>query len=112
MWVFGRDNSGPQYEAIVRETAERCAAATLSQLDPAAERMSPAELRGYVRAHAWPAICAELRQFTMSKRRSQANADDLAARALEQTVHLVTRAYATAPVIVMPMPHIALRAAA
>ena len=59
MLGFKRNNSGTDCDAIVREIAERCASATLSQLSTAAEQMSVAQLRGYVRAHAWPQVWAE-----------------------------------------------------
>ena len=59
MLGFKRNNSGTECDAIVREIAERCASATLSQLSTDAERMSVAQLRGYVRAHAWPQVWEE-----------------------------------------------------
>jgi hypothetical protein len=102
---------GGHFEAIIREVAERTAAAILSQLDTTTVQMNVAELRGYVRAHAWPRICTETKQLELSGL-SRMQLNDLTARALEWTVHLVTREYLTAPVVAMPMPHIGLRAAA
>jgi hypothetical protein len=111
MLGFGSNNSGADCDAIVREIAERCASATLSQLSIAAERMSVAQLRGYVRAHAWPQVWDEAQSAEASGGVAKSLARDLAARVLEQTVHLVTRAYLTPPVIAMPAPHIGRRAA-
>lgn len=112
MLGFKKNNTGAAGDAIVREIAERCAAATLSQLSSAAERMSVAQLRGYVRAHAWSQVWGETQGALINGRLKQTQANDLAARVLEQTVHLVTGAYLTAPIIAMPAPHIGRRAAA
>ncbi len=106
MLGFKKNNTGTDCDAIAREIAERCASATLSQLSPAATQMSLAQLRGYVRAHAWPQVWAEA-QFAAAKAPlSTVKATDLAGIALEQTVHLVTRVYLSAPTIAMPAPHI------
>src|SRR5258708_9454435 len=106
MLGFWNSNSGADCDAIVREIAERCASATWSQLSIAAERMSVAQLRGYVRARAWPQVWDEAQSAEALGRMTQSQTNDLAARVLEQTVHLVTRAYLTAPVVAMPAPHI------
>ena len=106
MLGFSNNNSGVDCDAIVREIAERCASATLSKLSAAAERMSAAQLRGYVRAHAWPQVWDEMQNTKALGRVTQCQTVDLAARVLEQTVHLVTCAYLTAPVVAMPAPHI------
>jgi hypothetical protein len=111
MLGFKRNNSGADFDGRVREIAGRCASATLSQLSPAAERMSVAQLRGYVRAHAWPQVWAEAQRAEASGQLSKYYANDLAAGVLEQTVHLVTRVYLSAPVVAMPAPHIGCRAA-
>jgi hypothetical protein len=112
MLAFRRNNSGKDFDGFVREIAERCASATLSQLSTAAERMSVAQLRGYVRAHAWPQVWAEAQDAVAGGRLTKSHANDLAAKVLEQTVHLVARAYLNAPVVAMPMPHIGRRTAA
>src|SRR5882672_998466 len=104
--------TGRDCDAIVHEIAKRSAAATLSQLGMATEGMNVAELRGYVRAHAWPCVSAEVNDFDADDRFSNSQLNELAARALEQTVHVVTRAYLSAPVVVIPTPHIGRRAAA
>jgi hypothetical protein len=111
MLGFKRNNTGTDGDAIVREIAERCAAATLSQLSTATAQMSVAQLRGYVRAHAWPQVWAEVQGAVTSGRLNKAQARDLAGRTLEQTVHLVASVCLTAPVVAMPVPHIGRRAA-
>jgi hypothetical protein len=111
MLGFKRNNSGADFDGLVREIAERCASASLSQLSTAAEQMSVAQLRGYVRAHAWPRVWAEVHGAEEDGRLATSQANDLAARVLEQTVHLVTRAYLSAPVVSVPAPHIGRRAA-
>jgi hypothetical protein len=111
MLSFRNNNSGADSDAIVREIVERCASATLSRLSTAAERMNVAQLRGYVRAYAWPQVWDEVQSVEALGRLTQCQTIDLAARVLEQTVHLVTCAYLTAPVVAMPAPHIGRRAA-
>jgi len=108
---FTKNNTGTDCNAIVREIAEHCSTAILSQLSTAAEEMSVAQLRGYVRAHAWPQVWAEAQRAETSGQLVKSNANDLAARVLEQTVHLVTRVYLSSPVVAMPAPHIGRRAA-
>jgi hypothetical protein len=112
MLGFKRNNSGADFDGLVREMAERCASATLSQLGSAAIRMNAAQLRGYARAHAWPQIWAEAQEVESKNQLTTSQANELAARALEQTVHLVTLAYLSTPVVAMPAPHIGRRAAA
>jgi hypothetical protein len=111
MLGFKRNNSGAEFDGLVREFAERCASATLSQLSPAAERMSVAQLHGYVRALAWPQVWIEVQRAEASGPLPKFYANDLAAGVLEQTVHLVSRVYLSAPVVSMPAPHIGRRAA-
>jgi hypothetical protein len=108
---FRKNNTGTDGDAIVREMAERCSSAILSQLSTAAEQMSVTQLRGYVRAHAWPQVWAEAQRAKASGRVARSNANGLASKVLEQTVHLVTRVYLSAPIVVMPAPHIGRRAA-
>jgi|SRR3954471_21678657 hypothetical protein len=114
MLGFKKNNSGSDCDAIVREIAERCSATILSQLTTADEMsvgMSIAQLRGYVRAHAWPQVLAEAKRSEASGHPTNSNANDLAARVLEQTVHLVTRVYLSSPIVATPAPHISRRAA-
>jgi hypothetical protein len=106
-----KNNAGTDCDAIVRQIAERCSTAILSRLNTAAELMSVAQLRGYVRAHAWPEVWDQSQRAEASGQVAKSNANDLAARALEQTVHLVTRVYLCAPIVAAPAPHIGRRAA-
>jgi hypothetical protein len=108
---FKKNHSGTDCDAFVREIAERCSAAILSQLSTAAKEMSVAQLRGYVRAHAWPQVLAEVQRAAASGHVTKSNANDLAARVLEQTVHQVIRVYLSSPTVAMPAPHIGRRAA-
>ena len=107
-----KGDSRSQHDSVVREIAERSAAAKMLQLGLNAADMSVAELRGYVRAHAWSAISTEVRRFAPKQQLAKMEIDDLTSRALEQTVHFVTSAYVAAPVISMPTPHIGVRVAA
>ena len=112
MLSFNRNITSNSCDAFVREVAEQCAAATLSRLSTDAARMTPPELRGYARSHAVPCICAEVGRMVSEGLLAEGQRNDLTARALEQTVHLVTRAYLLAPIISLPVPHIGLRTAA
>jgi hypothetical protein len=111
MLGFKRNNSGADGDAHSRQIAERCASATLSQLSTAAEQMSIAQLRGYARAHAWEQIRSETQNAEARGQLTKSQANEIAARALELTVHLVTQAHFSAPIIAMPAPHIGRRAA-
>ena len=111
MLNFNKRAQSARCDLVVREVVERSAASTLSQLSPAAERMSVAELRGYARAHAWPLIRAEMERFASDFDLSEDQSNELLARALEQTVYLVTQAYVAAPIVAIPIPHIGARAA-
>lgn len=107
-----KDKTSADSDAVVREIAARCAGRTLSELTGTVEQMSVSQLRGYVRAHAWPQVLAEVHDLEAIGALTRSQANDLAARALEQTVQLVIGAFQTPPTIAMPAPHIARRAAA
>ena len=111
MSAFKKDFSGSSNETLIREVAERCAAATIAQLSSAAGQMSAAQLCGYVRALAWPHVWAETQAAASQGQVAASRANARAAKVLEQTVHLVTSEYSSAPVIAMPAPHISRRAA-
>jgi hypothetical protein len=112
MLSYKKNLTGTDGDAITREIAERCATATSSQLSTAARQMSIAQLRGYVRAHAWPQALSETQAAAATGQLTTAQANDLAGKVLERTVQLVTGAYLAAPVVAMPAPHIGRRAAA
>jgi hypothetical protein len=112
MLSYKKNLTGADGDAIVRDIAEKCAAATLSQLSTAALEMNIAQLRGYVRAHAWPQVWDETQAAAAKGRLTVGQVNDLAGRVLERTVQLVTAAYLAAPVVAMPAPHIGRRAAA
>ena len=99
-----KNSTGTECDAIVREIAERCASAAVSQMSDAAQHMNVAQLRGYVRAHAWPQIWAEAQDAVAKGPLTLSQSNDVAGRALEHTVHLVTLAYSGAPIVAMPGP--------
>lgn len=111
MLGFKINNSGRDIDRLVRVIAERCASVTLFQLSSVVEQMNDSQLRGYVRAHALPQVWAEAHGTELFCRLTQSQANDVASRAVEQTVHLVTRTFSSAPTIAMPAPHIGRRAA-
>jgi hypothetical protein len=107
-----RGHASDRDEAIVRETAERFAATFISEFGGVAQQMSANELRGYVRAHAWPWISAEAQRLVSTRELPQVRVNNFLSRTLEDVVHRVVRAYAVAPVIATPTPHIGVRKAA
>jgi len=103
---------GRQVDRLAREVAER-------SLEPARERlsrtvwaMSPAELRGYVRARATRPVRVHARQALAHHRMQDTLLDDLVQSVLERTVHLLVREFLVQPVVAMPAAHVRLRAAA
>jgi hypothetical protein len=100
-----------QRDLLAREVAERSVENTLEQIGDTAVNMSPAELRGYVRAYAFPFVHEEVAQLvSLEWPRKAFNA--LAAAALDQAVHLVAMQLKSRPVAAMPVPHVRLRIAA
>ena len=110
MFNFLKHQASCHHDFLAREVAERSAAATLRRLSADADRMSAAELRGYVRAHALPCVRNDIALVDRELPRTQM--DGLIAMALEQTTHLVVRQLKAHPVVTMPTPHIRLRLAA
>jgi len=100
-----------QRELLAREVAERSVSNTLQQIGASAVNMSPAELRGYVRAYALPFVRYEAAQLVSLEWPRKAF-NELAAVALDQATHLVATQLKSHPVASVPMPHVRLRMAA
>jgi hypothetical protein len=98
-------------DSLVREIAERSVAPTLAQLRGNADNMSPAELRGYVQAHALAVVRDEATLLVSRAWPTMAFAE-LVAAALEQTTHLVVLRLKSPPVVTVPTSHVRLRRAA
>ena len=98
-------------DKLARDVAERSVTATLDRLGECASRLSPAELRGYVRAHAMPIVREEAIQL-VGRELPKSDMNALILAALEQATHLVVRQMKAHPVVAMPAPHIRLRIAA
>jgi hypothetical protein len=98
-------------DAVVRELAERSVAPTRRRLRIGSERFDASELRGYVRARAASTVRSFVRALVLEGRLPLALADEIAARALEHTAHLVVRDILKRPVVSDPV-HSALRRAA
>jgi hypothetical protein len=111
MLGFRKNIADGSYDSLVREIAERCANGVLAQLSNEARQMNAAQLRGYVRARAWPRVSAEVQDAAAMGRVHPSEINEFAARVLEQAAHLASAANAMSPVIAMPMPHIGRRAA-
>jgi hypothetical protein len=97
--------------AVVREVADRSVAPTRQRLSCGCERLDASELRGYVRARAASTIRTLVRALVLEGRLPPTLADEVAARALEQTAHRVVRDMLTHPVVSEPI-HAAVRRAA
>jgi hypothetical protein len=111
MFTDRKQHVSAERELLAREVAERSAADTLQQIGSSAVNMSPAELRGYVRAYALPYVHNEVAQLVSLEWPRRAF-NELAAVALDQTTHLVVTQLKTHPVSTVPVPHVRLRAAA
>lgn len=111
MLGFRKNITGCDDDSVIREMAERCANAVLAQLSSEARQMNAAQLRGYVRARAWPHVSAEIQDAAATGQVRQSQINEFAARVLEQAVHIATAVNTAAPVIAIPMPHIGRRAA-
>jgi hypothetical protein len=98
-------------ESLVREVAERSVSDTLLQIGATPANMSPAELRGYVRAFALPFVRNETAQL-VSFEWPRAAFDELASAALNQATHLIISRLKAPPVTCVPKPHVARRSAA
>jgi|SRR5687768_13402115 hypothetical protein len=111
MFNFRMHQASVLSDTLAREISERSVAATLSCLGVVADKMSPAELRGYVRAHAMPFVYDEAIQL-VGRELPIADLNSLVASAVEQTSHLVARQLKAHPIVAVPTPHIRLRIAA
>ena len=111
MFNFHIHQGSRERDKLARDIAERSMVPTLERLGECAEQMSPAELRGYVRAHAMPFVWNEAIQL-VGRELPKADMSALIVAALEQATHLVVRQLKAHPVVAMPTPHIRLRIAA
>jgi hypothetical protein len=100
-----------RFDALVRELAERSVAPTRRRLGAYSDKLGGAELRGYVRARAASTIQSLVRKLIDEGRLQPGTADQVAARALERTVHLVVRDTLNRPIVSPPLPISARRAA-
>jgi hypothetical protein len=73
--------------------------------------MSPAELRGYVRARAWSEVRRQSQNLVAERNVSADFANDLMANALDRTTHAILRQPPPQPTMPLPAPHIQLRIA-
>jgi hypothetical protein len=98
-------------EDVVREITDQVALKVISELNPMAERMSAAELRGYARARSVGLIRQEF-QTAVREPCSAEKRKELEARVSERTVHAVVRCFAAGPISALPRPHVWMRKAA
>lgn len=101
----------PLNESLAREVAERAVAAVLRQLDSSVAIMPPAELRGYLRAHALPQIQFEIGQLVAGAL-PRCHASELTATALELATHTLLQQLKSNLTVSVPTPHVRLRTAA
>jgi hypothetical protein len=99
-------------DALVLDLAKTVARVTLGSVTEAASNMSVPELRGYVRALAASEARMQVRQAISASRLAHDAETNLTATVLERSVHLIIRELVTHPVVSIPIPHVALRAAA
>ena len=111
MFNGNKNFAGSDGDAIVREISERCTTATIAKLGEAARQMNTAQLRGYIRAHAWSLVWSEAQDAAIRHRIRQNETHEIVSRALEQVIYNITSSFTSAPTVAMPAPHIGRRAA-
>ena len=74
--------------------------------------MSAGELRGYLRARAFPSVRDLTRRMAAAHCLANSSAEQLAERSLERTVNLLFRELTDQPPLVLPMVEAPWRAAA
>src|SRR3954469_25733515 len=89
-----KTSDGADHDAVVREITERVAAQLTLELTPETERMSNAELRGYVRARSHALVRQEFQAADVSARFSIKGRHEHAARISERVVHIVVSSFA------------------
>src|SRR5256885_6463145 len=107
-----RASADANRDAVVREITGRVVAEVISQLGANAERMSPAELRGYVRASSRTLIRKGFQAAGLGETLSAKERSEQQARVSERIVHDVVRSFAAGPLLAIPEPHVAARKAA
>jgi hypothetical protein len=100
------------HDVVVRQITERVAAQIIADLSPAAERMSTAELRGYVRARSRSLVGQEFQSAELGDALSTNERQEQETRVLERIVHEVVRSLAAGPISTIPLPHVSVRKAA
>ena len=110
--VLARDSAClMRLDVLVCELSERCVAPTRRRLRADSDRLGASELRGYVRAKAASTIRSLVRDLIKEGCLQPMFADEVAARALERTVHRIVRDTMNRRIVSAPMPVIARRAA-
>jgi hypothetical protein len=99
-------------DSLVREIARLGAAVARSRLKLDGDQLSADELRGYVRARAIGPVRLLAHQLAAKTDHSSDLTDQLAARALERTVHLVVRGMQSRPIVAATPACLPLRRAA
>jgi hypothetical protein len=99
-------------DVLVRQITERVAAQIIADLNPTAERMSTAELRGYVRARSRSLVRQEFQAAEHGEPVSTNERQEQEIRVLERIVHEVVRSLAVGPISTIPLPHVSRRKAA
>jgi hypothetical protein len=103
--------ASPLDELLAGKVARLSVSAVVGQLDSSAADMSPAELRGYLRAHTLPHVQSEARQLVGSHFPQEAF-HNLVAAALELATHTLAEQLKSTLTVSMPAPHVRLRSAA
>ena len=101
-----------EFDAVVREIAQRSAVPVLRRLRANTAAMSIAELRGYVAARALAPIRIQAQQVVAERRLPPHTLDEFVERSLERTIHAIVRERVVQPISALPTAHVPLRAAA
>jgi hypothetical protein len=108
-WVLSRR---PPIDDVIREVARRSMTKIRRRLSAAADYMSEAELRGYVRARAARPVRDEAERLAREQGWQSVLTDALIESALERAMHQVVYQVRMQPVVATSAAHATLRAVA
>jgi hypothetical protein len=108
-WALSRR---PPIDELIREVARRSMTEIHRRMSTAANTMSEAELRGYVRARAARPVRCEAERLATEQGWQTVLTDSIVASALERAVYQVVYQARMQPVVAPSAAHVTLRAVA
>jgi hypothetical protein len=94
--------SNQQIDQLIRDVADRSLGGARRRIQSDVSSMSVAELRGYIAARALRPVRERTVEAVKERRMQGPAIDQIAARALERTVHLLVRQLMVQPAVIPP----------